>query len=131
MAWLHRAADGLGEQNITRRGVLRRITSIGAVATVGAGMSELVGLGTARAVTPAATKLPATMVLNALPPGADAVRAAIEASCCITYTRDEGKCSPACGSGWCCYHVTSSDCGLNTIECIEISCAEGNFTTGC
>ncbi len=120
------------EERATRRALLMRIGSAGALATVGAGLAELVGSGSARAATTQLPQLPATMVLNALPPDAPAVmRTAIEDQCCITYTRDEGHCGSGCPSGSCCYHVVSKSCGLNEIACVEVSCAEGNFTTGC
>jgi len=73
------------------------------------------------------------MILNALPADAPAALvAAINAGCCITYTLDEHHCgSQSCPSGYCCYHVTSPGCNLDEIVCIEVSCAEGDFTTGC
>lgn len=116
----------------TRRDMLRRAWSAGIFATAGAGLSELVGAGSARAATPT-NQLPSTMILNALPPDAPAaLRQAIEAQCCTTYTRDEGNCgSGGCGSGWCCYHVVSTACDIDEVVCINVSCAEGNFTTGC
>lgn len=117
----------------TRRDMLRRAWSAGIVATAGAGLSELVGVGSARAATQPTTQLPATMILNALPPDAPtALIDAIEAGCCTTYTRDENHCgSGGCGAGWCCYHVVSTACDINEVICINVSCAEGNFTTGC
>jgi len=117
----------------TRRDMLRRFFSTGVLATVGIGASELVGASQARASTSASTNLPATMILNALPADVSpSLVAAIEAGCCITYTRDEGNCgSGGCGSGRCCYHVVSTACGTDQVMCIDVSCAEGNFTTGC
>jgi len=121
----------------TRRDTLRRLGSLGAFATIGAGLADLLGTAAARAdsTTTPTNQLPATMVLNALPPGEQVVRAAIEATCCLTYTRDEGQCgSGGCGTGACCYHVTGSgggSCNVNEIICVDVSCAEGNFTTGC
>ena len=71
-------------------------------------------------------------VLAALPPTASqALRHAIAAGCCVTYTVAEGHCTPACGSGACCFHVVSTDCGINSYECVNRSCDKGNFTTGC
>lgn len=117
----------------TRRDALSRFGTAGVLATVGAGLSEVVRAGSARAATATPLRLPATMVLNALPAGEQTVRAAIEAGCCLTYTRDEGHCgSGGCGTGACCYHVTGSgSCSVDTILCVDVACAEGNFTTGC
>lgn len=113
----------------TRREVLRRMFSTGVAATAGAGLSGLLAAPRAGAAT---TQLPATMILNALPPDAPpSVVAAIQAGCCITYIRDENHCGAPCGTGYCCYHLTSTSCGLNEITCVQVSCAEGNFTTGC
>lgn len=124
--------DGVRERT-TRRDALRRIFSAGIVTTAGAGLSELLVPSGARAASPQLPQLPATMVLNALPADASpSVAAAIEAGCCITYTRDENHCgSGSCPSGSCCYHIVSSNCGLNEIACVTVTCAEGNFTTGC
>jgi hypothetical protein len=95
-------------------------------------MSELVASSSARAATSQLPQLPATMILNGLPPDApQALIDAIEDGCCITYTRDEGQCGGPCGTGWCCYHVVSSGCDINEVICVNVSCAEGNFTTGC
>lgn len=127
-----RKAPASSSDGPTRRDVLRRAGSAGVLATAGAGLAELFGSHLARADTAPTLRLPATMILNALPPDAPAnLRTAIEDGCCITYTRDEGACNPACGSGFCCYHVVSKDCGIDEITCIEVSCAEGNFSTGC
>ncbi len=117
----------------TRRDMLRRAWSVGVLATAGAGVSELIGAGSACAAATQTTRLPATMILNALPADAPAaIRQAIEAGCCVHYTLDEHNCgSSHCPSGQCCYHVTSSDCGVDYITCIEVSCAEGNYSTGC
>jgi hypothetical protein len=72
-------------------------------------------------------------VLTALPPGASqALRDAIASGCCTHYTVSEGDCgSGGCGSGKCCYHVVSTDCGINVYECVEVPCSTGNFSTGC
>jgi hypothetical protein len=126
--------DAMGlPEGTTRRDALRRMFSAGIVTTAGAGLSELLVPVGARAASPQMTQLPATMVLNALPADASPdVSAAIEAGCCITYTRDEHHCgSGSCPTGSCCYHVVSTGCGLNEVICVEVSCAEGNFTTGC
>jgi hypothetical protein len=135
MIFRHKALDDSVDALRNRRDVLRGVASIGAVATVLAGASELLGAQSARAAAgsaTSATQLPATMVLNALPPDAQAIRAAIEAGCCVTYTRDEGHCGAGgCGTGECCYHVTSPACALDQVKCVAVSCAEGNFTTGC
>jgi hypothetical protein len=124
--------DGARERT-TRRDALRRIFSAGIVTTAGAGLSELLVPSGARAASPQLPQLPATMILNALPADASAsVTAAIEAGCCITYTRDEHHCgSSNCPTGACCYHIVSANCGINEIACVAVSCAEGNFTTGC
>lgn len=113
--------------------MLRRAWSAGIFATAGIGLAELVGAGGARAATPETNQLPATMILNALPTDAPtALIDAIEAGCCTTYTRDENHCGlGGCGTGWCCYHVVSTACDINEVICINVSCAEGNFTTGC
>jgi hypothetical protein len=117
----------------SRREMLRRIFSAGVISTGAAGMAELLGVPAARAATPQLTNLPATMILNALPAdGPPSIAAAIEAGCCITYTLDEHECgSEHCPSGSCCYHVTSPACNIDEVECVAVSCAEGNFTTGC
>lgn len=116
--------------DLSRRDMLRGGGRMGVLASIGVGLGELVGAGRAGAATPV-PQLPATMVLNALPPGAPpSIAAAIEAGCCVHYTRDEGHCG-GCPSGSCCYHITSSGCGLDEITCVAVSCAEGNFTTGC
>ena len=117
----------------TRRDLFRRAWSAGILATAGTGLFELVGAGRARAATSQTNQLPATMILNALPADAPTgLIEAIEAGCCTTYTRDENNCgSGGCGTGWCCYHVVSTACGINEVVCINVSCAEGNFTTGC
>lgn len=124
--------DGLGEKP-TRRDMLRRAWSAGILATAGAGLSELVGAGTARAATPQLPQLPVTLILNALPADApSALRDAIDAGCCTTYTLDEHHCgSNNCPSGYCCYHVVSTGCGINEVVCLEVSCSEGDFSTGC
>jgi hypothetical protein len=122
----------VSSERATRREVLRRLGSAGVLATATAGLSELFGSSSARAATTQLPQLPATLVLNALPPDAPTgLAAAIESQCCITYTRDEGHCGSPCPSGYCCYHVVSTGCGLDEVTCIEVSCAEGNFTTGC
>jgi hypothetical protein len=113
----------------TRREMLRGMFSTGLMATMGAGATGLLAAPSARSAT---TQLPATMILNALPADAPAnLVAAIEAGCCTTYTRDEGHCNGSCGTGYCCYHVVSTNCGIDDVACIQVSCAEGNFTTGC
>jgi hypothetical protein len=125
--------EALGSGQSSRREVFRRCGLAGITGLIGAGLAELVGAVPVRAAS-SVQQLPATMVLNALPPGEQTVRAAIEAGCCLTYTRDEDRCgSGGCGSGACCYHVTGSgSCsGTNEIICVDVSCAEGNFTTGC
>lgn len=121
-----------GPKGRTRRDVLKRMMSTGLVATIGAGLADLTGVTTAHAAESELPNIPGSMVLNSLSDDASAaLKQAIASGCCIKYTRDEGHCSPKCGSGWCCYHVTSSGCGLNEIECVNVSCAEGNFTSGC
>jgi hypothetical protein len=114
----------------TRRDVLRRFGSVGLLASASAGVGELLGSPPARAAT---TQLPATMVLNALQADASPeIAQAIEAGCCLHYTRAEGQCgSGGCGNGSCCYHVTSTQCAIDETVCVKVSCAEGNFTTGC
>jgi hypothetical protein len=115
----------------TRRDVLRGGSRLGILATAGAGLAELLSPTRAGADTQL-PQLPATMILNALPPDAPPdIRAAIEAGCCIHYTRDVGHCGSGCPSGSCCYRVVSTGCGINEVTCVEVSCAEGNFTTGC
>ncbi|MGC9220102.1 MAG: hypothetical protein ACP5H2_01955 [Solirubrobacteraceae bacterium] len=123
----------MSSQTRTRREALRRFGSAGLLATAGAGVSSLFGSAPARADTPPLTQLPVTMVLNAIPAGAPTgLREAIEAGCCITYTRDEHNCGPdSCPSGECCYHIQSTDCGIDYVTCLAVSCAEGNFSTGC
>jgi hypothetical protein len=125
-------SDGTSEKP-TRRDMLRRVWLAGVFATAGAGVSELLGTGSARAAAAQTTQLPATMILNALPTNAPpAIRAAIDAGCCVTYTLDEHHCgSGSCPSGYCCYHVVSTDCGLDEVACIEVGCSTGNFSTGC
>jgi hypothetical protein len=127
-----RSALGTDEQS-TRRDILRRFASASVITTAGAGITQLFGISAAKASTTQSPQLPATMILNALPANAPpTLAAAIEAGCCITYTRDEHACgSSSCPSGYCCYHVTSTDCNINETVCVEVSCAEGNFTTGC
>jgi hypothetical protein len=117
----------------SRRKLLRRIFSGGVVSTGTAGVAELVGVPAARAATPQLPRLPATMILKALPADASpSIAAAIEAGCCITYTLDEHACgSEHCPSGYCCYQITSPACGIDEVQCVEVSCAEGDFTTGC
>jgi hypothetical protein len=124
--------DGVRERT-TRRDALRRIFSAGIVTTAGAGLSELLLPAGSRAATPQLPQLPATMILNALPADISPNLAnAIEAGCCITYTRDEHHCgSSNCPTGECCYHIVSNNCGIDEIACVAVSCAEGNFTTGC
>jgi hypothetical protein len=117
---------------MTRRGVLRKFLSAGIVTTAGAGIAEMFTPTVARADTQL-PRLPATMILNALPPNAPAgLQEAIEAGCCITYTLDEHHCgSNSCPSGECCYHIQSTNCGLDYVTCLGVSCAEGDFSTGC
>jgi hypothetical protein len=118
----------------TRRDTLRKLGRLGAFAVIGTGIGDLLGTAPARAAGTVTTtnQLPATMVLNALPPDEQIVRSAIENGCCLTYTRDEGHCSPSCGAGSCCYHVVGSNgCTTNEVTCVAVGCATGNFTTGC
>lgn len=124
---------GVPGDDSTRRDMLRRVLSAGVFATAGAGISELLGTASAHAATTTTTRLPATMILKALPAdAAPALVQAIEDGCCITYTRDEHHCTPdPCPTGSCCYHVVSTDCGINETVCVDVSCAEGNYTTGC
>jgi hypothetical protein len=113
----------------TRRQALRRFWAVGLLATASAGIADLFMVGPADAET-SLPSVPISAALSALP--ADAPPGLVQAiadGCCITYTRDEGACTPSCPSGQCCYHVTG--CGYNYIACIEVSCAKGNFTTGC
>lgn len=126
----HAQADD--SQGRTRRDMLKRLMSTGFAATIGAGLADLTGVTSAHAATSEVPRIPASMILNSLPANAPAaLTQALASGCCIKYTRDEGHCSPKCGSGWCCYHVVSSGCGLNMVTCINVSCAEGNFTSGC
>jgi hypothetical protein len=122
----------LSAERSTRRDALRRIGSAGMLATVSAGLLDLLGAIPAGASTATSSQLPATMVLNALGPNAPAgLSVAIQSGCCVHYTRDEGACGSPCPSGSCCYHVTSTTCGLDSTGCVDVNCAEGNFTTGC
>jgi hypothetical protein len=123
----------IGGEEPTRRDMLRRMLSAGVLATASAGMSGLFLAPGARADTSPLPQLPASVVLNALPPDAPpALVAALEDGCCITYTLDEHHCgSGSCPSGYCCYHVVSTDCGINEVVCIEVGCDTGNFSTGC
>jgi hypothetical protein len=118
---------------LTRRGVLRRFLSAGLFTTAGVGLTQLITPASSRAATSELPRLPSTMVLNALPSDAPAgLREAIEAGCCITYTLDEHHCgNSSCPSGECCYHIQSTDCGLDYVTCLAVSCAEGDFSTGC
>lgn len=72
-------------------------------------------------------------VLRALPADASqALRDAIAAGCCVHYTVAEGQCVPGgCGTGRCCYHIVSTDCGLDEYQCLDYPCDTGNFSTGC
>ena len=72
-------------------------------------------------------------VLRVLAPEASpALRAALQADCCIHYTVAEGQCkSGGCGSGSCCYHVVSTGCNINEYTCVGVPCSTGNFSTGC
>lgn len=119
------------EHDSTRREALRRFWAAGLVATVSAGLTELLLSPRVFAATaPAATQMPVSSVLSVLPAGAPpGLREAIASGCCFTYTRDEGACSPACPAGQCCYHVTG--CGYDYTMCIGVSCSRGNFTSGC
>lgn len=124
--------DGSGDAP-TRRDMLRRLLSAGLLTTASAGISGLFAAPGARADTTRLPQLPASLVLKALPADAPpALVAAIEAGCCITYTLDEHNCgSGSCPSGYCCYHVVSTDCGINEVTCIEVGCDTGDFSTGC
>lgn len=124
---------GMSGDDPTRRDMLRQALSAGVFATAGAGVSALFGASSTRAATTATPQLPATMILRALPADAPpALIQAIEAGCCIHYTRDENHCTPdPCPTGSCCYHVVSTNCGIDETVCVGVSCAEGNFSTGC
>jgi hypothetical protein len=117
----------------TRRDMLRGLLSAGLLTTAVAGISALFAGPDARAGTTRLPQLPASVVLKALPADAPpALVAAIEDGCCITYTLDEHNCgSGSCPSGYCCYHVVSTDCGINEVTCIEVGCDMGDFSTGC
>lgn len=115
----------------TRRQALRRFWVTGVLATAGAGLSELLVLPrTAAAATGASVQLSAATVFDALPLDApDGLREAIAGGCCLRYTRTEGECSPACGTGHCCYKI--SGCYTAGPLCISVPCSTGDFTTGC
>lgn len=72
-------------------------------------------------------------VLKALPHDASqALRDALQATCCIHYTVSEGDCvAGGCGTGKCCYHVVSTNCGIDEYVCLDYPCDTGNFSTGC
>jgi hypothetical protein len=124
--------DGPGEEP-TRRDMLRGMLSVGLVTTAGTGLSGLFAAPGARAATTQLPQLPANLILNALPADApSALVTAIQNGCCTTYTLDEHHCgSGSCPSGYCCYHVVSTGCGINEVVCIEVGCDTGDFTTGC
>jgi hypothetical protein len=117
----------------SRREMLRRIFSTRVFSTGAAGMAELLRMPAPRAAAPQLPSLPATRIRNALPADAPpSIAAAIDAGCCITYTLDEHACgSEHCPDGYCCYQITSPGCGIDEVQCVEVSCAEGDFTTGC
>lgn len=117
------------EAGSTRRQALRRFWVTGVLATAGAGLSEMLLRPNPAAAATLGPTMPAATILAALPADASAgLRAAIESGCCLYYTRDEGACSPACGSGTCCYVI--SGCYKEGPLCITVSCTKGNFTSG-
>jgi hypothetical protein len=79
------------------------------------------------------SSLTAEQLLEALPPEASpALRAALQADCCIHYTVAEGMCGAGgCGTGWCCYHAVSTGCNIDQHECLPFPCSKGTFSTGC
>lgn len=121
---------GGAEHGSTRRQALRRFWITGVLATASAGLSELFMLPRAAAATLPSTQLPIATVLAALGDDAPAgLRDAIASGCCVHFYRDEGACSPACGTGYCCY--TTDGCYVSGPSCISVSCSRGNFSTGC
>lgn len=114
----------------TRRQALRRFWVTGVLATAGAGLSELLLVPRASAtVSSLGPAVPSATILAALPADAPVgLRDAIASGCCLYYTRDEGACSPACGTGSCCYVI--SGCYNAGPTCIGVPCSRGNFTSG-
>lgn len=127
-----RAARPDDDARPTRRGALRRFFAAGVFATAGAGVLELLGQSTARASEVPVQRLPAELVLKALPADVPAeLVAAIESGCCTYYYRDEWHCGGPCPTGSCCYHIVSYNCGIDIVACVEVNCSTGDFSTGC
>jgi hypothetical protein len=105
----------------------------GIVARFAARIAAIVRTPRAEAGRAGFVQLSAEEVLGALGPDASpALRSALGSNCCIHYTVAEGMCpGGSCGTGKCCYHVVSTDCGINNYECIAYPCSHGNFSTGC
>jgi hypothetical protein len=107
--------------------------SAGILARFAARIASIVRTPRADRRETAIVRLSAEEVLGAL--GADAspaLRSALESNCCIHYTVAEGMCAGgSCGTGKCCYHAVSTDCGIDAYECIAYPCSHGNFSTGC
>jgi hypothetical protein len=121
------------DESPTRRDMLRRILSAGVLTTAGAGLTGLLTSPVARAASTPLPNLPSSLLLKALPADVSpAVLQAIADGCCVTYTLDEHHCgSGSCPSGYCCYHIVSTDCGLNEVACVGVGCDTGDFSTGC
>lgn len=125
----HNVRDDV-QRGSTRRQALRRFWLTGVLATASTGLSELLMVPSASAATVEGVQLPVSIVLDALPPDAPVgLREAVASGCCLKYTRTEGECSPACGTGHCCY--TISGCYDAGPLCISVPCSRGDFTSGC
>jgi hypothetical protein len=121
------------EHSTTRREALRRFLSVGVAATAAAGLGELLTSPLARADQAPTAQVAVADVLAALPPDASPqLIAAIQSSCCTHYTVAQFHCgSGGCGSGFCCYHIVSTACGIDTYACLNYPCSHGNFSSGC
>lgn len=97
-----RASDAAAsEDRATRRTMLRRMGSVGLAATIGAGLSEMLGIGSARAAT--------------------------AQKCCTFCNRDEFACGGThCPPGYCCFKCPP--CGVygGFTSCLHVSC---DYTT--
>lgn len=103
----------------SRRAMLRRMGSVGLLATAGAGLSSLLGASAA-----SAQGLPNN---GSVVPGLLAVNNGPDCNACISCKRDEFTCGPGRCSRGCCYHCQG--CGHDYHACYDVGCEVLHFDT--
>jgi hypothetical protein len=117
-----------GDSTASDNGIVRRVMlKRGLVATVGIGLSSLLGPAAARAATASTITLPSDGSFVSTPGIVDTT----DCDACITCNIDEFQCPPpngSCGTGQCCYLCSGCGYGPYT-RCYNHTCNILKFKT--